>query len=485
MKRIVILLMVALLGNAMAQQAVLSKGMETKHVDAANISDGLYLGSYEGLDCWVFVGKKQLKQLVMTDQNLETLNVIDLPGSNKCDVLTGSIEGKIASVLVANQSEKQRTAVLVYRLDLDSLVAVGPADTVELFTYERKDKCMVWGATSANKRYNAFVGIVQFTEKKQYRTEIRLFDASMNPLWETEFALGSMYDLTVTDDGTVVTLGTEREGEENHFVFNIVSEHKANTYDVVIKCDPVNEPRLIGVVASQAMVMGLFTPTEQADNADSYSGGLVGMAFDINSASLSGFVMHPYQNEDINILYNKKTKKVQHEQLAEYVKVLGFTTTPYGAAIAVGRRYRSDYTEANGTIKSTYCAMGIHCMAVDTAGQLRWVRNFRRDDRQVGDDFLLRMSMLSHNDDVCLIKSEAPKAPTVYDIAKESPELKMGDKNHLMMYSINPSGDVNKMAIENKTKHSLLRSFFRSDGTLMLLTARGSKTRLAQLKFTE
>lgn len=476
--------MVALMGNAVAQQAVLSKGMESKLVDADNIVGGLYLGTYEGLDCWLFTGKRHLKQLVMTDQNLVTLNVVDLPGSNKCDVLAGSIRGNRAAVLVADQSEKRQTVVLAYHLDLDSLTALGPADTVEVFSYDRKDKCMVWGATSPNQQYNAFVGIVQFTEKKQYRTEIRLYDADMNPLWVTEFALGSMYELVVGDDGTVVTLGSEYEEEENHFIFNVVTEKQSNSYDVVVKCDPVYEPHLVGLVGTRAMVMGLFTPTDYANN-DTYSGGVVGMAFDVFKATLTGFVLHPYQNEEINILYNKKTKKVQRDQMAEYVKVLGTTTTPYGAAIAVGRRFRTNYVEANGTIKTTFRDMGIHCMAVDTVGQMRWVRNFRRDDRQVGDDDLMHVSLLNRNNDVCLVKSEPTKAPSIYDISNESPKLDMGKKNHLVMYSVNYDGDVNKMVIESKSKHSLLRSIFRSDGSLMLLTARGSKNRLAQLKFTE
>lgn len=483
MKRAIIILLVALTATVTAQQAVLSKGNESKYVDPYNLSNGTYVGDYQGLDCWLFSGKKHLKQLVMTDHNLMTLNVVDLPRSNNAEILAATNRGNHVAALVADRSGKRQTAVLSYRLDLDSL-SVLAVDTIDTFSYSRKDSCLLWAATSPNKQYNAFIAIVQYMEKKQYRTLITLFDAEMHPLWNKEFALGSMHDMKVTDEGTIVTLGEERDGEESHFIFNIIKQNSANSYDVVVKCDPVKETRLLGVIGSHVLAAGLFTPIEQA-HPERYTGGLYALSFDMDSVLLTGFLMRPFQNEDLNILYNQKTKKVQREQIADRVRLLDAVTTSYGAVVAVGRSYRTNIVEANGVVNSTFSAMGIHCVAIDSLGQLRWVRNIRRNDKQKQDDDLLRLSLLNHNGDVAIVKSEAPKYPAIYDIAKDAPLLNMGSKNTLVIYSVNGDGEVSKLAVENKSKHSFLRAFFRPDGTLMLLTARGNKTRLAQLKFTE
>ncbi len=483
MKRTVILLFVALMGAVSAQQAVLSKGTESKYVDSDNLADGTYAGSSQGLDCWVFSGKKHLKQFVMTDQNLVTLNVVDLPRSNNADVLLAAARDQRAAVLVADHSGKNQTAVINYLLDLDSLTVVA-VDTVDTFAYGRKDKCLVWAASSPNHQYNALITIVQLVEKKQYRTSIVLFDAEMHLLWDKEFALGSMHCIYVTDEGTIVTLGEEREGEESHFIFNVLKQSSANSYDVVVKCDPVRDTRIVGVVGSHMLVTGLFRPSH-VSHPERYAEGVVGLSFNIDSVMLSGFIMRPFQNEDINILYNQKTKKVQHEQIADRVRLFDAVATPYGFVTAVGRSFLTNIVESNGLVNSTFSAMGIHCVAIDTLGHLRWVRNIRRNDVQKGDDALLRLSLLSRGDDVLLLKSEAPKYPAIYDISKDAPALQMGSKNNLVLYSLAADGEVSKLAIEAKSKHSFLRGFFRPDGKLVLLTAHGNKTRLAELKFIE
>jgi hypothetical protein len=52
-----------------------------------------------------------------------------------------------------------------------------------------------------------------------------------------------------------------------------------------------------------------------------------------------------------------------------------------------------------------------------------------------------------------------------------------------VVYTITDEGEVNKVLIERKSGQSLVRTLTRPDGTLVLLTGSGSKTRLAELKF--
>lgn len=480
MKRLVLLLILAFVGPLAAQQAVLSKDLESKHVDIDNLANGNWLGTHNGLDCWVFEGKKHIKHVVLTDQNLETLHVVDIPRSNNAEVLAATLDGNYAAVLLVDRSVKRQTTVLSCRVNLDSLVAF-PTDTVELFTYGKKDQCFVWAATSSNGKYTAMVSIVRMTESMQYRTEIIMFDGGLRTLWDKEFALGSMHNMLVTDDGRIVTLGLEEgEYEDTRFIFNILTQTTANSYAAVVRCDPVKEIQLAAVNGSHALAMGTFL----AEDGKS-TGGIIAMSFNIDSAVLSNFLLRPFMNEDVNIFYNKATKKVQREQRADHVRTLACVPTSYGAMMVAGRAFRTENAESNGTLTSVSYAAGLHCLAIDNDGKLLWVKNIRRSDMQKKGDDLIKVSLLSDGSNAYIVKSEHPKAPLDYAIAKEAKTLELGNKSNLIIYTLNPLGEVQKLLVEAKTKHSHLRAIRRSDGVFALYSANGNKVRQAQLKFTK
>ena len=483
MKRTIILLFLAISASLAAQQAVVAKGSESKLINQENLAEGVYVGYYNGLDCWIFEGKKEVKQLMLIDQNLTPMKVIELPDSRHVDVLTAAIDGNIATVILNDQSKKERAAVLRHSVNLDN-ATVAVSDTIHALTFGRKDECMTWATTSPDGTLIGVVTIVTFTQQKQYRTLITLLDAQGRELWEKEFALGSMKDLFVTNQGRVVTLGIEPEGEETHFVFNVISQYKEAAYSVTVKCDPVREIELVNVIGSHAIALGTFSPADK-DPRKEYTGGTLGLSFNIDSACLSGFFMRPFQNEDMNILYNKKTKKMQRDQYADRAKPIAYAPTPFDAVVALSRRYSEAYTESTGELIQVDKSMGIHMVAIDTMGRVKWTRNIRRNDMDKGKEYLLGVGLLANNKGISLIKAEHPKYPAIYDIAKDAKQYIIGDKSNLVAYTISDDGDVSKLVIEPKSKHTHFRSLKRPDGTMVLITAHGKKSRVVTLKFMD
>ena len=69
------------------------------------------------------------------------------------------------------------------------------------------------------------------------------------------------------------------------------------------------------------------------------------MSFNIDSAVLSNFLLRPFMNEDVNIFYNKATKRVQREQRADHVRTLACVPTSYGAMMVAGRAFRTENAE--------------------------------------------------------------------------------------------------------------------------------------------
>ena len=480
-KTLLFLSLMMLLGGVAVAQPALGRGTEGKRFEASEFNVNRYVGSSDRLDCWITEGRKHQKQVALLNINFEPLAVIPLPKSNELEVLTASMEGRRVAVMLADQTERKQTIVYRCEVDLDAQT-VSPYDTLVGFGYDRKDKCMTWGATSPDGRLNALVCIVQMNDSKQYRTYIALYDARMYRMWEKEFALGSMQDLWVTNEGRIVTLGYEPEGPETHFIFNVVESDRAATYDAVVKCDPVADMHLANVVGPYAVAIGTYHPAS-GRNADRFTAGVLGMSFHIDSAILAGITMRPLQNEDMNILLNKKTKKIQKEQQLDRLSIMGRVATDFGATIALSRTMTIEKTSQNGRVSRTGHAIGLHIAAVDTLGHICWVRNIRRNDVQKESDDKLGVAMAYANGELCVVRSEPAKSPEIYDIANEAKELTSGSKCNVVLYSISNTGDTRKLLLERKSKQTVFYGLTRRDGSMIFVSGRGDRTRQAELRF--
>lgn len=481
MKKLVfsLLLTAMAVANAVAQPAF-SRGYENRSFTVDQFEQGCYLGAYNLLDVWVIEGKKNLKQLALLDRHLDPNGAAVLPESAKLEVLAAGMHDNDAAVLLVDRSVKNRTVVLRTHIDLLTM-AVDPYDTVVRLDYERKDKCNVWAASSPNGANLGVVAIVEYTEQKQYRTFIAMCNNHGAQLWEKEFALGTMSDVFVTDDGRIVSLGYEESEQVTNFVVNVISDEQASSYSAAVKCDPIKELRLVNVVGSYAVAAGTYQPSD-VRNADKLTAGVVGLSFNIESAAVAGITMRPFQNEELNMFLNEKTKKVQKIQAIDRITVQGYAPLSYGAAIAVGRTVRIEITK-NGHTSIVRQENGVSVAAVDTTGHFRWVRNFRRFDTQKNENVPMTIGMVESDGKLCVVRSESNSLPPIYDIAKPAKEFVIGGKSNMAVYTINPDGDTEKLIVERKTKHTLLRPLLRQDGTIVLLTANGKYTRAAEMMF--
>ncbi len=481
---IVPLMLLALVATAQTKNtAELEHGAESKKISAHFIGSAQQIGTYDGLACWVGEEKERLT-LCLTDHNLEPLRSMELPKGAKLRLLATTIDGNKANLLLTDEGYRNLTLIYTASIDLDSMrPAEGtlPLNIIDSIGFGRKDECMVWGAASRNGEHLAYVVIVEYKDKKEYSARTVMLDRELNKELDKEFAMGSMDEMAVTDDGTVVTMGHEYDGEISHFIFNVVDQTRAKAYDATVKCDPVRELHLAGMVGHHAMCMGLFRPADVSERAN-MAGGVMGLAFDIDHATISGFMMRTFQNEDINILDNRRTKKVQSENMIDLVSVNALTLTDFGAVVAVGRNYQRTYSEANGMTSNDYHRMGLHLVAIDTTAHIVWARNIRRNDIQKNDDGLLNVSLRYHDGQTLLFKSESHKFPSEYDISKEAKEYNVDSKGCIVMYAIADDGEVEKMTLMGKGHYKLLQVADGLDDRLLMLTANGKRTRQTTLR---
>ncbi|MBQ8702794.1 MAG: hypothetical protein IJ524_00270 [Bacteroidales bacterium] len=487
MKRVVLTMLLVMLVWSAESQPALMKGQESKRLSSEELLAARYIGEQNRLDAWIMEGRRHVKQVVLTDANLEPVSVSPIEGSGKWEVLSATPTAYRTGVLLAERGTK-RTVVLRCEVDADSRAVVERPDTVAVFDYGRKDECLVWGATSPSGRYSALVVVVRMAQDQRYTTYTALFDSRMQRVWEREYGLGSLHEVVVTDDGRVVTLGVEsgerrvESGEEEvHFIYNVLDSVHATTYDAVVKCAPVGEMHLVNVVGPYAVAAGTYRPTT-GRNAGELTAGVLTLTFRLDAGELTGITMRPLQNEDVNVLLNEKTKKLQKQQTLDHVATVGSVATGYGAVLALSREVEVERTSDGGAAVREGYGTGLSLVAVDTTGRVRWVRNVRRNDVR-RDGGLPTLGLAAGGERVCVVKSEHGKTPAIYDISAEARELKEGEKGQVVLYAVSAEGEVEKLVLEAKSKLTVLRAVTRKDGTLVYVGEQGKRTRLASLSF--
>ncbi len=473
---------------ALAQHLTIAKGVETKSLDAEEVAQALYVGAVESYDCWIMDAKRDKKQVVVTDGNLEIVQKILLEKSNDAELLTVALDGRNLFVVTVDGESKNKTVLWAYRIQLlqdlygKMTVEKRNPDTLQVFNYDRKDRCQVWGAASPDRHLLATVVKVENVKQKQYSTQVKLYNALSKELWSKEVPLPSMDDIYLTNDGRVVTFGNSTDiksrskVEETTLEFGVVGENRQDLYGVKVKFDPLRDLRIANVLGNRVIAVGTYSP-QGRDMEKGYTGGTVSMSFDFDSATLTGFSLRGFQNEDMCILYNKNTKKVVREHDVDHVELLAMAPTPYGAVMVVGRTLVAEtFDDANNPIIK-HVAMGLHVEGVDMNGRQVWVRNLRRNDWTKDADSPLCIELLPMENGVCLLKSEHMKCPSDYNITDEAKELEMGSSSNLVAYTFAADGEVGKQILEGKEKQTLLRVLSRADGMAIVLMGKGSKIR--------
>lgn len=466
MKRLTIIAVLFCAITAQGQFAI-SKGQESRDMDHERLSAATYIGTYDDQTLWVSATRRGWG-LESANADMDRVLAVEVHYPHT-ELLAATHADDTVTLLLADRSESKRTDVALARHYADGTLRV---DTVVTFAHAKKDRCLLWGAVSPSGNHIGLCAVVEYTERQAYSAVMYLFTAGGDLVFRREFALGTMDQLAVTDDGRMATLGMEQEGNVLHLIFNYADINHAETAEATVKCEQPRDMRIVNVVGNHLVAIGTVEGSGFR-GAELYCGGDLALSYNLDSAKLEGFSIRPFMNEDINIFYNKPTKKVQRDPLAEHVTPLTTVAMPYGGVMATGRNFEKLSTADNGTEEHSFSRVGIHLVAVDTNGSFLWVRNLRRNDFQKGDAELLTLGLAAMGDTLLAIKSEHRKYPASYEIGKAAKQLKMGDKSNLVLYTVTADGTVEKNILEAKTKHSFLRLTPQCD----IITVRGSRLR--------
>jgi hypothetical protein len=474
------MLSIAFMANSQNTYFTIARGMESKFMDHEMIYNGQFLGVSEGSDLWLTHSHKGARKfakdndwnIAWLNKNLASVFRVDLPYTHRMALLGATVDDEAACVLLVDSSESKSTRVFRAKVALSSKTLIGgKLDTLQSYTYTRKDRCVVWGSVSPNGEYMGVLSVITYRDRGQYKAEAAVYDAKGEQVWKREHAVGNTDCIYVTNDGALLTLASRREKGEQKFEINVIDDRNAATYTLTSHCDPLQDMRIVNVVDGNMLCAGRVL-NQKGD----LTTGVAALSVNIADGSQVGFNMRLFDSEDRNVLLNRNTKKANQDKGVESVLPVNYIATPTGAAVAYSLCYTNEYINANGSVSESYGEQGLHIVSIDSKAEVLWARNLRRND--VSPNEKPYVAMYADGDEVCVVKSENRKMPDTYEIGKEVKEFVQDeDKSNLAMYRIDAEGKVSKTVLEKKSKHGLVRSALRNDGSLLMILKKEKKSR--------
>jgi len=449
MKRLIIIAMM-LAAIASQAQPKLIKGAESKAFSADALSTATLLGSYEDNNVWLNETRHGWSVTAL-DHVFQPVASVELR-TNAKELLAATINGNSATLLLAERIKNQ-TTVYVAHLSLDSTTAVDTFATMT--TTGRKDKCKLWGATSPAGNYMSCVMITEFYETKEYNAIAYLLDASGKEVHNSEYPMSTIDCMSVTDDGRIVTLGYECNGSNVQFAVNYITASKMESSNGTIDCNPIRDIDIVNVIGSRMIAVGTFQGNGR--KAEKTCGGVVAVAYDLEGGKIYNYTVRPFSIEDMNIFYNRKLKKNTKENTAKNIVAVEKMATNYGGVMAFSRSFEQAKSGNDGIDKHTFTRVGLHVVAIDMDGKVKWVSNIRSYDVQKDNGNLIGIGMVNgSNDKVCIYKYQSSHMPWTYSIDKPAKKMQVGKKNNMVRYAIDQEGTTTMNVIEPKSKHSLI-----------------------------
>ena len=449
MKRLfIIVTMLAAL--AIQAQPRLNKGTESKAFPATALTEATLIGVHEGNNVWLNETRKGWR-ITALDNALTPVANAELK-TNAEHLLAATMKGGSATLLLAERVKNQ-TTVYVAHLPLEGTPTVDTFATMT--TTGRKDKIKLWGATSPTGNYLGYIAITEFYESKEYNAVAYLLDASGKEVHNYEYPMSTMEKMFVTDDGRIATLGYECDGSNIQFAVNYITSRKTESSSATILCNPIREIEIVNIVGNRMIVIGTFQGNGR--KAEKTCGGVLSFAYDLEGGAIVGQTVRPFSSEDMNIFYNRKIKNNAKEIAAKNISCVGKLATTDGGVMAFSRSFEESKTGNDGVEHHKYTRIGLHVVAVDNEGKVKWITNIRRFDTQNdGSDRLSIGLVKGDNNEIHIYKSEHNNMPWRYNLEKPAKKLVAGKKSNLAYYVIDKDGNTEKYIIEQKTKHSVL-----------------------------
>lgn len=409
----------------------------------------------------------------LCDSEWNDAQSVSIPDTKGCSIGETFRTGNILHTLLS-RSDKE---LMLRHLALDAQTLAVTKDEV-LFSpaLSKGDEGSVWTATSPNGQYTGAVCAV-WPKKGQGRAVAMMFDRQMNKLWEQQLTYSDIYNVIVTDDGTIATL---RLGmvEDNHdltaFRANIATADGVRHGEFILDAD-VSDVALLRCEGSRLLAVALegrggygLLRMGRLGHRD-YT-GLCGLVFDLDQQKIAVANRQPFTSDDISAFVNEPTSGRD----VKFVEKVSDCQTATGGAVLYQHRWEVETRNMRGGVttssSTTVYSHGIMVVQADMNGDLT-ISYIMQNNQNAGWP-KVGAEAFALGDKVCVLTNESKEETDAYTPltpAKRSKSLILAN-TALAAYWFTRDGQGAKQMLEKEEKALLLSHVYHgNDGRYYLL----------------
>lgn len=498
-KTLLTLLLVSLAGAVVAQDFEFRMGEKTNkkayqasmiHI-AEGVQDGQLLvvepelkavavGGYTGNS--VKALKVRLCDIEWNDQKSFTL-----PNTKKYSVDHLFRTGNRLHVLISSDANK-KLAVRHLSVDAQTLELTGDELLVdELVT--SGDEYYVWTVSSSDSQYHALVYAVW--GKKESRAVAMLFDRDMNKLWEQSLAYSDVYNVILTDNGTLVTMRmgmVEDNKDLTAFRVQMLNADGERHAEYILDAD-VSDVALLNADGNRVLAVALegkggYGLLRFGALGNRRYTGLWGLVFDLDLRQITTANRHPFTDDELLCLANEDAGAKVADRSIYFVRKVDDCTTPQGGAVLYQHAWKVETRDQRGmNVSETVYSQGILVVQADMNGTLT-VNRLPQNNQNAGWPDV-GADLIAHDSLVYVVTNESKDESDQYTPdhhAKRSKSLIMANMA-LSVYWFTPDGQGAKKVVERERK-ALLKTPLSagSNGRFYFLTTGGLHPHISMLK---
>lgn len=403
---------------------------------------------------------------------------VSLPDTKKylpCETFRSG--GRLHTVVSSDADKKLRVRHIA--VDAESLEVTDDQLLVDE-TVEKDGECGVWAVGSPDGRYHGLVYAIW--DKKGNRAVAMLFDRDMNKLWERSLAYSDVYNVLVTDSGSVVTMRmgmVEDNKDITAFRVQMVDAGGERHGEYILDAD-VSDVALLNADGHRVLAVALegkggYGLLRFGALGNRQYTGLWSLVFDIDRKEITIANRHPFTDAELLTFGNEDAGIKVIDRSIYFIRKVDDCTTPQGGAVLYQHAWRVETRDNHGmNVSETVHSQGILVVQADMAGNLVVSRLPQNNQNAGWPD--VGADLLMHGERLYVVTNESKDASDEYtpDIpALRSKSLVLANMA-LAVYWFTPDGQGAKKVVERERKALLNTPLFAGSNDRFYLLNTGN-----------
>lgn len=424
----------------------------------------------------------------LCDLEWNDIKSVTLANTKKCSIKEAFRTGDRLHTIISNYEDK-KLSVRHIAVGAQSLEVVDDQMLVDELM-EKNDESYVWSACSPDKQYYGVVYAIW--GKKNNRAVAMLFDRDMNKLWERSMFYSDVFNVIVTNSGSIVTMrmgAVEENKDITAFRVNMVSAEGEKHGQYILDAD-VSDVALLNSDGNRVLAVALEGKGGYgllrfgALGSRQYT-GLWGLVFDLDKQEIVTANRHPFTDKELLTFSNEPlgTKVVDHS--IYFIRKVDECTTPQGGAVIYQHAWHEETRNVRTgmTMNETVHSQGILVVQANMGGELTISRLPQNNQNAGWPD--VGADLLMHGDRLYVVTNESKEESDEYtpdQPAKRSKSLLLAN-TALSVYWFTPDGQGSKRVVERERKALLSTPLYAgSDDRFYLLNTSSLAPHISMMK---